>query len=98
MKSSPLFRFLPTFGLSLLLLGLAIAPRSAQATEPAQGSGASIEILSPGDGAHLDADEAYPLQYAVTPGVGGDHFHVWVDTTRGPGVHTLKGTYTLPKL
>ena len=59
---------------------------------------ASITIVSPKDGAVLDAGESYGLEYVVVPGPGGDHFHVWVDGERGPGVHTTKGTYSLPKL
>ncbi len=59
---------------------------------------ASITILSPQDGAQLDAGEVYPLKYAVVPGPGGDHFHVWVDSERGPGVHDREGTYQLPKM
>jgi hypothetical protein len=59
---------------------------------------ASVQILSPQDGARLDAGESYPLQYAVVPGPGGDHFHVWVDADRGPGVHDRQGTYQLPKM
>ncbi len=59
---------------------------------------ASIKILSPANNAQLDAGEEYPLSYEVTPGPGGDHFHVWVDDQRGPGVHNSKGKYTLPKL
>jgi ABC-type transport system substrate-binding protein len=60
--------------------------------------GASITILAPADGAHLKAGEENTLSYEVTPGEGGDHFHVWVDDKRGPGVHDNKGTYTLPKM
>ncbi len=59
---------------------------------------ASIQILSPENGAQLDAGESYPLEYAVVPGPGGDHFHVWVDSERGPGVHDRKGVYQLPKM
>jgi hypothetical protein len=59
---------------------------------------AVVKILSPANNAQLDAGEEYPLKYEVTPGPGGDHFHVWVDNERGPGVHDSKGTYTLPKL
>ncbi len=71
------------------------APVAARAADAAP---ASIQILSPENGAELDAGEAYPLQYEVVPGPGGDHFHVWVDAERGPGVHTAKGTYMLPKM
>jgi len=59
---------------------------------------ASIKILSPANKAQIDAGEEYPLKYEVVPGPGGDHFHVWVDDDRGPGVHDAKGTYMLPKL
>lgn len=59
---------------------------------------ASVQILSPLNGAQLDAGEAYALQYAVVPGPGGDHFHVWVDAERGPGVHDRQGVYQLPKM
>ena len=77
------------------LVSLAIPALAATA---ARGAGASIEIATPLDGAQLDAGETYPLQYAVVPGGEGDHFHVWVDADRGPGVHTLKGSYDLPKM
>ena len=58
---------------------------------------ASVKILSPAGNERLDAGEEYPLSYEVTPGPGGDHFHVWVDGQRGPGIHDSKGVYTLPK-
>ena len=59
---------------------------------------ASIQILKPSDQAQLDAGESYPLDYQVTLGTGDDHFHVWVDEERSPGIHDLKGTYMLPKM
>src|SRR5256885_10145192 len=59
---------------------------------------ASLKILTPADHAQLDAGESYPLQYEIALGPGDDHFHVWVDGDRSPGIHDLKGTYTLPKL
>jgi len=59
---------------------------------------ASIRILSPADNSELDAGESYPLSYEVIPGTGSDHFHVWVDDKRGPGIHDTKGVYNLPKL
>ena len=59
---------------------------------------ASVKILSPANNERLDAGEEYPLNYEVTPGPRGDHFHVWVDKDRGPGVHDSKGIYNLPKL
>jgi hypothetical protein len=64
----------------------------------AQAEVASIQVLSPTDRAQVEAGEEYPLTYKVTLGEGEDHFHVWVDDRRGPGVHDTKGVYTLPKL
>jgi len=80
------------FGLILFLLVLLA---SAAFAAP---SASSVQILSPADHAQLDAGESYPLEYAVVLGSGDDHFHVWVDGERSPGIHDLKGTYRLPKL
>jgi hypothetical protein len=82
-----------TVRLALFATLLLATPLALRAEEKA-----SITILSPKDGAELDAGESYPLEYVVVPGPGGDHFHVWVDGERGPGVHTLQGKYDLPKL
>jgi hypothetical protein len=76
-----------------LAIPLGLRAGRAMAAEPA-----SITIVSPKDGAEIDAGESYPLEYAVVPGPGGDHFHVWVDGERGPGVHVMQGKYDLPKL
>ena len=89
------------------LLGLALSPaafadraaeQKAEAASIASVPGAAIKILAPTDGAHVDAGEEYPLDYEVKVGKGGDHFHVWVDGKRGPGIHDTSGKYTLPKL
>jgi hypothetical protein len=79
---------------SLLLLVLA-AGAFAAAASPKAGS---IQILKPADQSNLDSDESYPLDYQVALGSGDDHFHVWVDADRSPGIHDLKGTYMLPKM
>jgi hypothetical protein len=79
----------------LPLLVLALAVRVLAADAPAK---PSIQILKPADQAQLDAGESYPLDYQVTLGPGDDHFHVWVDGDRSPGIHDLKGTYMLPKM
>jgi hypothetical protein len=81
------------FTILVLSTPLTLRAEQAMSSEPA-----SITIVSPKDGARLDAGESYPLEYDVVPGPGGDHFHVWVDGERGPGVHVLKGKYDLPKL
>ena len=81
-------RFVPV----LFLLVLALAPSVFAAGT------ADIQILKPAPNAQLDAGEVYPLDYQVTLGPGDDHFHVWVDEERSPGIHDLKGTYMLPKM
>ncbi|HXO20274.1 MAG TPA: hypothetical protein VOA87_10180 [Thermoanaerobaculia bacterium] len=84
--------------LTLPVLLLALAAGAPAVAASAAGSAAAIKILEPADHASLDAGEAYPLKYEVTMEPGADHFHVWVDAERGPGIHDLKGTYTLPKM
>ena len=86
---------IPRLVLSLALL-LCIPALAASA--PAAPGGAGIKILTPADGAQLDAGESYPLHYEIALGPGDDHFHVWVDGDRSPGIHDLKGSYRLPKL
>src|SRR2546427_3735375 len=58
---------------------------------------ARIIIVPPADNERVERGEEYQLVYEVTPGPGGDHFHVWVDGQRGPGIHDAKGVYTLPR-
>jgi hypothetical protein len=87
-------RYLATF----LLLALAASAFAAAPGAAAPKGAANIQILKPADHADLDSDEAYPLDYQVALGPGDDHFHVWVDADRSPGIHDLKGTYMLPKM
>lgn len=82
----------------LVLLFLLIPALALSAFAAGASGKASIRILKPADQAQLDADESYPLDYQVTLGPGDDHFHVWVDNDRSPGIHDLKGTYMLPKM
>jgi hypothetical protein len=87
------------FFASGLILLLAILTLSARAESYDESSSTdSIKIVSPADKSQIDAGEEYPLKYEVTLGAGDDHFHVWVDDDRGPGIHDSKGTYTLPKM
>lgn len=60
--------------------------------------GAGIMIVSPTNGARIKAGVESKLAYEVTPGKGGDHFHVWVDEAKGPSIRETKGVYTLPRL
>jgi hypothetical protein len=83
----------PVLVLPLLVLALAMSAFAADAP-----GAASIQILKPADNARLDAGESYSLDYQITLGPGDDHFHVWVDAERSPGIHDLKGTYRLPRM
>src|SRR6476620_5430484 len=78
--------------LTLVVLALAVTAGAYPAGEAT----ASIQILSPDNHAVLDAGESYALEYAITLGPKDDHFHVWVDGERSPGIHDLKGSYRLP--
>jgi hypothetical protein len=59
---------------------------------------ASIKIVSPAGNALVQADEEYALSNEVSWRAEGNHFHVWVDGLRGPGVYSSKGSYVLPRL
>ncbi len=80
-------------GIPFLIVVLALAPLFV-----ARGEVASIKILSPADHAQVNAGEEHQLAYEVILAPGSHHIHVWVDDKRGPGIHDLKGMYTLPKL
>ncbi len=84
--------------LVLLFLFLTLAAGAFASPAANSASPASLRIVTPADHAQLDAGESYPLEYLVTLGPGDDHFHVWVDGERSPGIHDLKGTYNLPKM
>lgn len=90
MPTAPFTRAARIAVATLLLAGLAVVANASDQ--------ASVKILSPKDHEQLEADETYQLEYEVDPGPGGDHFHVWVDADRGPGIHDRRGKYTLPKM
>ena len=76
----------------LLVLTLILSLSAYAGAQPP----ATIKILSPTDHSEIDAGESYPLSYEVALEAGSDHFHVWVDDKRGPGIHETKGAYKLP--
>ncbi|MDD5329434.1 MAG: hypothetical protein PHX38_05480 [Sulfuricella sp.] len=71
-----------------LLAFLLLAP-AAFAAEP------SIKIISPADGARLDAMAQNKLVYEVQPGQKGDHTHLYMDGKETAILRKLKGTVTL---
>lgn len=76
----------------LLLLGLCLATPVAFAAD------ASVKIISPADGAKLDAMAQTKLVYEVEPGPRGDHTHLYVDGNETAILRKLKGSYTLENL
>lgn len=84
---------LPTATLLVALMsGAYLLAPAAMAAE------GSVTIESPKDGAKLDAMSQNKLVYAVVPGPGGDHVHVYVDGKEAGILRQLKGSYTLETL
>lgn len=75
-----------------LLLALAAFPLGALAAE------GSVTIVSPADGAKLDAMAENRITYDVAPGPKGDHTHLYVDGKEIAVLRQLKGSYTLASL
>ena len=59
---------------------------------------ASVRIVSPVDGAKLDAMAQNKVVYEVIPGPKGDHIHLYVDNKEAAILRQLKGSYTLETL
>jgi hypothetical protein len=79
--------------LSILFFVIAsIAAPLAMAAE------SKIEIISPADGAKLDAMEQSKMEYNVTLGKGADHIHVYVDGKEEALLRQMKGSYTMATL
>jgi hypothetical protein len=55
-------------------------------------------IISPVDGATLDALDEIRLAYEVEPGPRGDHAHLYVDDKEVAILRKLKGSYLLETL
>ena len=75
-----------------MLLALVALPLGAQ-TEAG-----SVTIVSPADGAKLDAMAENRIAYDVAPGPRGDHTHLYVDGKEVAVLRQLKGSYTLASL
>jgi hypothetical protein len=58
----------------------------------------SVKILSPADGAKLDAFNRNHISYEVIPGPGADHVHLYVDGKETAILRQLKGSYALETL
>lgn len=72
-----------------LLAALVLSASGAIAAE------ATVTILSPADGAKLDAMAQTRVEYVVEPGPKGDHTHLYVDGKEAAVLRALKGSHTL---
>lgn len=59
---------------------------------------AAVTIISPTDGARLEAGTPNTISYDVIPGNRGDHTHLYVDEKQEGILRSLKGSYKLPPL
>ena len=78
-----------------LALGALFVSLGLVSTAYAQGS---VKILSPADGAKLDAFEQNRISYEVVPGPKADHVHLYVDGKEVAILRELKGSHTLETL
>lgn len=65
---------------------------------PAFSGEASVNILSPAEGAKLVASARNKITYDVTPGPRGDHTHLYVDGAEAAVLRKLKSDYDLKPL
>jgi hypothetical protein len=80
---------------NLFMLVIVIASIAAPLAMAAE---STIEIISPSDGAKLDAMEQSKIEYDVTLGRGADHIHVYVDGKESALLRQMKGSYTMETL
>lgn len=80
-----------SFGSAALGVALCLASTAYAAT-------GSVKILSPADGAKLDAFARNSIQYEVVPGPNADHVHLYVDGKETAILRELKGTHALQTL
>ena len=76
---------------SLIILGLAMWGSTALA-DP------NIKIISPADGATVNADESLMVTYEIIPNQGGDHSHIYVNGKEAGILRKKKGSYSLDPL
>lgn len=77
---------------ALTVSGSALLPLTSMAAE------GSVTIISPKDGATLNAKDKNKIVYNIVPGPRGDHVHVYVDDEEVDILRQLKGSYTFKSL
>jgi len=80
------------------ILSVLVLVISSIASPLAIADDSKIEIISPADGAKLDAMEQSKIEYNVTLGGGADHIHVYVDGKETALLRQMKGSYTMETL
>jgi hypothetical protein len=65
---------------------------------PAAAEKSFAKILSPADGANLNANQTYKLEYEVEHAPKVDHVHMFVDGDEVGMAHKLKGSFKLGPL
>jgi hypothetical protein len=65
---------------------------------PAAAEENPVTILSPADGAKLEAARTYTLEYEVKPVAKAEHVHMFVDGDQTGMARKLKGSFTLGPL
>lgn len=79
------------FKTAFVLLTLSIAPQTFSKE-------ASLQILSPRDGAKLMSKNDNLIKFEATPGPKGDHVHIYVDDKDPIVLRQLKGQYAFKNL
>lgn len=67
-------------------------------SQPGVANDAAVTIISPTNGARLEAGTPHTISYDVLPGNRGDHTHLYVDDKQEGILRSLKGSYKLPPL
>lgn len=70
----------------------------AGASLPVLAQDGAVRIVTPADGAKLDAFDQNKISYEVVPGPKGDHVHLYVDGKETAILRELKGSRTLETL
>ncbi len=58
----------------------------------------NLKILSPMDGAVVQAEKSLPVEYSIKPNPGGDHSHIYVDHEEAGILRRKKATFMLNPL
>lgn len=73
-----------SFAIVLFIAGMVLASLGFAAT-------GKVTIFSPSEGATVEVNHPFKLEYEAVPGPNGDHLHLNVDGKREDVIHQLKG-------